>query len=178
MAPNKNSPVSYFLILAIAIICAMLFVKKPTQQNSPLLGNPLPEFSVPALNDPETQLNNQNLRGKVYLLNFWASWCSACQAEHEMLLEIKNKYHIPIFGIVYKDKAQNARHWLDISGNPYTLIGVDHRGDLAELFQIYGTPETFIVDKKGMIRYQFLGTIDEAAWKEVLLPLIHQYQTD
>lgn len=138
---------------------------------------PLPEFNVPGLmsNKPFT---SQTLEGKVSLLNVWASWCGYCQREHEMLMKIKNVYHIPVYGLAFKDDAASAKAWLKSAGNPYVASGIDADGSLGNSLELYGTPETYVIDKKGMIRYRHVGGIDESAWKSTLWPLVHQLMNE
>lgn len=178
MTYKKSSHVFYFNLFAIIIVCAAFFLQSSKVSSDQIVATPLPAFSAPSLYNPEITLTNRNLLGQVYLLNFFASWCSACQEEHPLLLSIKNNYHIPIYGINYKDSNENAKAWLNTDGNPYVLIGTDEQGEIGHQFQVYGTPETFIIDKKGRIRYQYIGTLDENDWRNVLLPLITKYETE
>jgi cytochrome c biogenesis protein CcmG/thiol:disulfide interchange protein DsbE len=121
---------------------------------------------------PAYPLTEQNLKGHVTLLNVWASWCYACELQHPMLMAIKNNYHIPIYGIAYKDEAKNIQTFLNEYGNPYTRLGNDSNGAVAMDFGVYGTPETFVIDKKGTIVYRHVGVISQQVWEEELLPLI------
>ena len=162
------------------LLLSLFFVLQNTLFASPLkkTGYPLPSFNLPSLFDNHTRFTNQDLKGHVALLNIWASWCDACRAEHAILMKIKNQYHVPIYGINYKDNEDNARNWLKIAGNPYILIGVDQEGVVADRLDVYGTPETYLIDTEGKIRYRYLGALDENTWKTVLLPLMKQYMID
>lgn len=141
---------------------------------STLLGQAAPLFNLPVLGikaeaaqDPlESSLlfSNQQLKGKAYLLNIWASWCEACTQEQSVLLEIKRHHRIPIIGLNYKDDPANARSFLKQWGNPYEIIVMDETGKAAIDWGVYGTPETFLVDQKGQIRYKYVGPL---TWKIV-----------
>lgn len=146
--------------------------QEPSTENTPL-----PSFTIQTLSSNK-QLTNKTFLGKVSLLNVWASWCRYCHNEHPMLLTIKNDYHVPIYGLNYKDNSVNAESWLETYGNPYTLIGIDTDGDVAENLQLYGTPETFIIDKHGYIRYRHVGGIDDRAWQYQIWPLIQKLQKE
>ncbi|MEO8401220.1 MAG: DsbE family thiol:disulfide interchange protein [Gammaproteobacteria bacterium] len=182
MNSKNKSPVFFFLSLAALIILLAALLQNTRTPDYPVsisvAGKPLPALNLPTLFDTNTRLTNQTLQGQVFLLNFWASWCSACRAEHETLLMIKNDYHVPIYGVNYKDEPNNAKLWLQKSGDPFTLTGTDPNGKLGGALGIYGTPETFIVDKRGVIRYQYIGTLTHDDWQNVLWPLIAQYQAE
>lgn len=153
-----------------------LFYAKPNELPSALIGQKVPDFKLQDLSTTQ-QFTAADLQGKLALLNFWATWCEACKEEHSMLLKIHSQYHIPIYAILYKDKAKDARHYLDSHGNPFQMIGMDDTGDIGIDFGIYGTPETFVINPEGMIVYRFVGAIDQNAWDNVLYPIIKQYQT-
>jgi len=168
---SKNSPSRFFLGIAIAII----LVISGFGATHSVAEERLPAFSLPSLFDSATQVTNRSLAGRVYLLNIWASWCGACQAEHSTMLMIAHKYHVPIYGIVYKDNRDDAKAWLQQAGNPFTVSAIDATGSLEYALSLYGTPETFLIDKKGIIRYRYAGTISQKDWETVLWPLIQQY---
>lgn len=148
-----------------------LFYAKPNELPSVLVGKDLPAFSLPNLYLQEPPLNSSALQNGFILLNVWATWCHACRQEHEMLMKIKNEYHIPIYGINYKDKADAAIHWLKENGDPYVMVGEDFSGDTAIDLGVYGTPETFVL-MDGRIIYRHIGSLDQQAWDEHLYPLI------
>jgi cytochrome c biogenesis protein CcmG/thiol:disulfide interchange protein DsbE len=176
MQSKKSTSISYLVLFTIGIIFLSFFLQK-SKQPMPVASaaTPLPAFSIPTLYHPEIPFTPKNLAGKVFLLHFFASWCPACRAEHETFLTIKNTSHIPIYGIAYKDNPQNAEEWLRETGNPYNLVGSDPYGELGSQFHLYGTPQTFIIDKKGQIRYQFTGALDLHDWQTILLPLVNEY---
>ena len=146
----------------------------PEVRPSALLGKPAPHFHLQDLMSPAYPLTEQNFKGHVTLLNVWASWCYACELEHPMLMEIKKNYPIQIYGIAYKDEPQKVQSFLREYGNPYTRLGNDSRGEVAMDFGVYGTPETFLIDKKGTIVYRHVGAINQRVWEEELLPLIQR----
>lgn len=164
------------LIALLAVLYRELFYAKPHEIPSPLIGEALPDFSLPNLFSPENKLTPNDFMGHVSLLNVWASWCAACQEEQAMLVMIGEQYHVPIYGINYKDKPEDAKNWLSQYGNPYKVIGVDKDGDAAIDLGVYGTPETFVISPEGKIVYRHIGIIDQAVWDNVLQPLVAKYE--
>ncbi|VVC74870.1 Thiol:disulfide interchange protein DsbE [Aquicella siphonis] len=163
-----------FIILSCLLILLgwELFYAKPNELPSALIGEEVPRFRLPNLFPSQPDFTQQSLTGRVSLVNVWATWCYACGLEQDMLMKIKNEYHVPIYGIDYKDNTPEALTWLDRNGNPYVLIGRDTKGDVAIDFGVYGTPETFVIDKRGKIIYRHIGIIDQKVWDETLYPLI------
>lgn len=167
---------SIFFVFLVAILSYELFYAKPSVLPTALIGERVPHFSVDALNAKQP-FSEKDLLGKnqVVLLNFWATWCEACLAEHEMLMKIKQIYHVPIYSLLYKDQVNVAEHFLAKYGNPYDVVGIDDKGDVAIEFGIYGTPETYLIDSEGQLIYRHIGIIDEAVWQDKLYPLIKKY---
>jgi len=163
-----------FLLALFGILCKELFFAKPNELPSALIGEPIPRFTLPDISQPKTIFTQKDLTGHISLLNIWASWCTACETEAAMLMKIKTEYHIPIYGIDYKDNPKEALSWLKKNGNPYVLNGNDEKGDLAIDLGVYGTPETFIINAAGKIIYRHIGAIDQKAWDETLYPIINQ----
>lgn len=149
----------------------------PNQAGIPsaLIGDNMPDFRLPTLYHSERFFTPQDLTGKVTLLNVWATWCEACMEEEPMLRKISSEYHIPIYGINYRDESNKARQWLNKNGNPYILVGDDKNGDAAIDLGIYGIPETFVISPQGRIVYRHMGIIDQKTWDDVLYPLVKQY---
>ena len=145
--------------------------KDPTLIPSPLLGKLVPEFSSTTLFDNKV-ITNKNLLGKPYMLNVWGSWCYGCSLEHNLLIDIYNTGTIDIYGLNYKDNKINATEWLKNKGNPYKKIIFDNNGSIAIDFGVYGAPETFLVNKNGMIIHKHVGPIDQNYYNDVLLPNI------
>ncbi len=151
---------------------------QPSLIPSPLLNKPAPTFSLPTLFDPTKMVTNKDLLGRVTLVNVWATWCVACREEHMALLQLAKYEHVYFLGINYKDDVLAAKKWLQQYGNPYQMIAVDQTGQAAIDWGVYGTPETFVVDKKGIIRYKQVGPIDAEAWENHLKPLIATLQNE
>jgi cytochrome c biogenesis protein CcmG/thiol:disulfide interchange protein DsbE len=179
---RKKFPLSILLpIIMVAALIALVMFELRSPQNpffSTALKEPLPEFQLPDMWTPNATLTAKDLHGKVALLNIWASWCPSCREELPVLLDIQKNDHIPIYSIVYKDNPQDAKLLLMQHGNPFVASGVDQNGNAAKILRVYGTPETFLIDKHGMIRYRQVGVIDANIWQKVLLPLVNQYNLE
>lgn len=166
----------YFLPLAIfAGLVAFLYKGlslDPRALPSVLINKPVPEFSLPQLREPHKTLSAADMRGQVWLLNVWGSWCVSCRYEHPILNELAKEQVVPIIGFSWKDKPSDASAWLAKYGDPYTMSISDIDGRAAINFGVYGAPETFVIDKAGMIRYKHTGPIDADTLRQVLLPMI------
>lgn len=150
--------------------------RDPREIPSPLLGKPAPTFSLPTLADPQAGWTPESMRGKVWMLNVWGSWCSACQVEHPLLLDIAKAGTVPIVGFAWKDNPTNSRAWLAKLGDPYAVVVMDFPGKVGIDYGVYGAPETFVIDKSGTVRYKQVGPISPEAWQRKLLPMIQQLQ--
>jgi cytochrome c biogenesis protein CcmG/thiol:disulfide interchange protein DsbE len=159
------------LLLLLSVLVEQLFFGKRNELPSALIGRPVPSFVLSTLAPSDGPLSNQDFLGRAVLLNVWATWCQACAYEHPMLMKIKNEYHVPIYGLDYKDNPDDAKLWLKRNGDPYVSVGSDVKGDVAIDFGVYGTPETFIISQQGRITYRHVGVLDEKTWKEVLWPI-------
>lgn len=172
----------YFLPLGIFIgIALFLFIglgMDPRLVPSPLIGKPAPEFSLPTLEDPQKTLRVQDLRGKVALLNVWATWCVSCRAEHPVLMALAKQGEVDIYGLNYKDTRPEAVQWLQFYGNPYVSNAFDADGRAGIDWGVYGTPETFVIDTKGVVRYKHVGPLDEAVLQQRILPLIRDLKAE
>jgi len=168
------------LPLAIfAVVLAFLFVglfRDPREVPSPLIGKPAPDFSLARLHQPQMRLTNQDMRGQVWLLNVWASWCVSCRVEHPLLLDLARANVVPVIGLAYKDKPTDGLAWLTSNGDPYKMSIVDLDGRVGIDFGVYGVPETFVIDKSGVIRYKQIGPLTEDALKQTILPLVRELQ--
>ena len=143
----------------------------PREVPSPLVGKPAPAFELPILHQPEKRFVPGDMRGKVWLLNVWASWCVSCREEHPVLLELAKRGELPILGLNYKDKGDDANAWLKQFGNPYQLSAVDADGRIGIDYGVYGVPETYLIDTNGVIRYKQIGPITPAVLEQKILPL-------
>ena len=144
----------------------------PRDLPSVLINKPVPEFSLPQLQQPDKTLSAADMKGQVWLLNVWGSWCVSCRYEHPVLNELSRLQIVPIIGLSWKDKPEDARAWLAKYGDPYKLSVSDIDGRVAINFGVYGAPETFVIDQAGTIRYKHTGPLDAVAMRDILLPLI------
>ncbi len=160
-----------------AVLVGFLYVGlglNPREVPSPLVGKPAPELRLPQLHAPDKTFTKADLKGQVWLLNVWASWCVSCREEHPLLVEISRAGTVPIVGLNYKDKRDEALAWLRQFGDPYLLSAVDAEGRTGIDFGVYGVPETFVIDRDGVIRYKHIGPITPQAWQQRLLPLVKE----
>jgi cytochrome c biogenesis protein CcmG/thiol:disulfide interchange protein DsbE len=148
----------------------------PRDVPSPLIGKPAPAFQLPRLDDPAQTVGRQDLLGQVWMLNVWASWCAPCREEHPLVIDIARRKLVPVYGLNYKDQTQAARGWLDNLGNPYTATLVDANGRVAIDFGVYGVPETFIIDRRGVIRFKHTGPLTADVVRTRIEPLLKELQ--
>jgi cytochrome c biogenesis protein CcmG, thiol:disulfide interchange protein DsbE len=139
---------------------------------SPLIGKSAPEFALKDVLDPSRSVGNAPLKGQVYVLNVWGTWCAECRAEHDELLSISQEHVVPIIGLVYMDEIDKARQWLQQLGNPYTSVAFDPDGRTAINWGVYGAPETFLVDGSGRVIYKFISPMTPEVWQREFLPRI------
>lgn len=170
----KKFVIPIALLAGLILLFAYGLKLDPRKIPSPLVGKPLPAFALPTLADPGRQLGPQQLRGRVYLLNVWASWCVACREEHPLLNELARAKTVTLIGLNYKDQRADALAWLKEMGNPYETSLSDLDGRLGIELGVYGVPETFVIDKEGVIRYKHIGPLTPAVLEQKLLPLIKQ----
>ena len=148
----------------------------PKHIPSPLIDKPLPEFSLTRVHQPTKKISPKDLYGRVYLLNVWASWCVACRQEHPLLMEMDRSKLVPVVGLNYKDNNDDALGLLASMGDPYEMSLSDTNGRVGIDLGVYGVPETFVIDKQGIIRYKHIGPIDEAALQNKIMPVVQQYR--
>ena len=141
---------------------------------SPLIGKAVPQFELPLLLKPDQTFSSAELKGKVSLVNVWASWCVSCRYEHDLLVSMSRDTDISIIGINYKDEREDALKWLRDMGNPYEASIFDYDGRAAIDWGVYGTPESFIVDQQGIIRYKHTGPISIEKLETEILPLVRE----
>jgi len=168
-----------FIIFSLLVV--LLFVglsNDPRKVPSPLVGKPTPGFELPQLKDPSKSFNPDMLKGKVWLLNIWASWCSGCRVEHPILNELAKRKMLTMVGFNYKDTNDDATKWLAQFGNPYDVVATDQDGSVGFDYGVYGVPETFFIDKKGIIRYKHIGPVSYKDLTEKLIPLIKQLKAE
>jgi len=165
-------PIAVFVLLGLLLAYGLKL--DPRKIPSPLVGKPLPAFSLTAVADPKRTVRSEDLRGRAYMLNVWASWCAACRDEHPLLVELARNRAIPIIGLNYKDQRADALKWLAALGDPYELSLSDLDGRVGIELGVYGVPETFVVDKAGIIRYKHIGPLTGEIWKTKLAPLLQE----
>ena len=166
-------------LAVFAVILAFLFVglyRDPREVPSPLIGKPAPAFSLTELNKPDQRLTNVDMRGQVWLLNVWASWCVSCREEHPLLVALAKSNVVPVIGLAYKDNPTDGIKWLASNGDPYRTSIVDRDGRVGIDFGVYGVPETFVIDKVGIIRYKQIGPLTADALDGTILPLVRKLQ--
>lgn len=163
------------VLLAGAIIAFAMRVDNTTTA-SPLQGSPVPEFSLTALDNEQYTLTEASLTGQVRLLNVWASWCGICKSEHPFLLELAQKDKMSVIGLNYRDDRQAALNELLQSGNPYQSVIFDPKGSLAIDLGVYGTPESYLVDRNGVIRHRYVGALNRKIWEQEFVPVLRQLE--
>ena len=165
----------YLLPLAVFVLLlgflAVGLKLNPREVPSPLVGKAAPAFALPLLHQPDKRFAPADMLGKVWLLNVWASWCVSCRDEHPMLLALAKRGVMPILGLNYKDKGDEATAWLKQFGNPYELSVVDADGRIGIDYGVYGVPETYLIDAEGVIRYKQIGPLTAAILEQKILPL-------
>jgi cytochrome c biogenesis protein CcmG, thiol:disulfide interchange protein DsbE len=163
-------------LLAFAAVAAWFAVgltREPSKVPSALIDRPIPDFALPALAGAGVpELADETIKGKVALVNVFASWCIPCKVEHPILMRLASEKRVAIYGINWKDKGADAARWLKELGNPYTAIGHDEPGRVGIEWGVYGAPETFVVDREGRIRYKHVGAITPQVLNSEILPLI------
>jgi cytochrome c biogenesis protein CcmG/thiol:disulfide interchange protein DsbE len=166
----------YLVPLAIfALLVAFLFrglSLDPKLVPSPLVGKPVPKFTLTRLDNPATTLSDADFRGKVSLLNVWATWCVSCRREHETLVRLARTGKVEIYGLNYKDDRTDANRYLARLGNPYAANGFDGDGRVAIDWGVYGAPETFVIDREGIIRHKHIGPLTDKIIQDEILPLV------
>ena len=165
-------PLALFGVLVVFL--AMGLGLDPREVPSPLVNKPAPAFKVPRLEQPELQFAAEDMKGQVWLFNVWASWCVACRQEHPVLMQFARQKMIPIIGLDYKDQRKDALGVLQRSGNPYDINAFDADGRVGIDYGVYGVPESYVIDKAGIIRYKHIGPITVEALEKTIIPLINE----
>ena len=166
----------YLLPLGLFAGLVVLFIfglqNDPSHVPSPLINKPAPAFNLPLLHDRDKIITVEDLKGQVSLINVWASWCIACRTEHPVLVKASNMKQINLYGLNYKDKREDALNWLKEFHNPYKASAFDEAGKTGIDYGVYGVPETFVLDKQGLIRYKHIGPINDEQLKTIILPIV------
>jgi cytochrome c biogenesis protein CcmG, thiol:disulfide interchange protein DsbE len=167
-------PLAVFALLIVFL--ALGLTHDPREVPSPLIGKPAPAFTLAQLHQPDKTLRPADLRGQVWLLNVWASWCVSCRVEHPLLLDLAKAGIVPVVGLDYKDKPDDGRAWLAQHGDPYRVSVQDVDGRAGIDWGVYGVPETFVIDKNGTIRFKHIGPVTAEALQQTILPLVRELQ--
>ena len=167
-------PLGIFIVL-IGFLAVGLRLD-PRKVPSPLIDKPAPQFTLPELMDPQRTFSQKDMLGKVWLLNVWASWCVSCREEHPVLVEFSKRNIVPVYGLNYKDDRKDALAWLARLGNPYTMSIMDRDGRIGIDYGVYGVPETYVIDKQGVIRYKQIGPVTPEILDAKIVPLVKKLQ--
>ena len=168
-----------FIAFGILIVVLYSFLNQENEDlESVLVDQSVPEFQLPALEDPENFISKSNINSLPALINVWATWCIACRVEHPFLMQLKNESILTVYGLNYKDDRQKALNLLERDGNPFEFSIFDQYGKLAIDLGVYGAPETFFVDKKGIIRERHVGVLSDKVWKDKFEKFLKEYDED
>jgi cytochrome c biogenesis protein CcmG/thiol:disulfide interchange protein DsbE len=171
---NAKTLIPLALFAVLVGFLAMGLRLDPHEVPSPLVNKPAPAFKIAQLESPDAQFSPEDLKGKVWVLNVWASWCVACRQEHPVLMSFARAKLVPLIGLDYKDQRKDALGVIERSGNPYDTIAFDADGRVGIDYGVYGVPESYVIDKAGVIRYKHIGPITEDALQQTIIPLINE----
>ena len=167
-------PLAVFAVLVVFL--AIGLTRDPREVPSPLVDQAAPGFRLAQLHEPARHLSPADMKGRVWLLNVWASWCVSCRQEHPLLVELGKAGVVPIVGLNYKDRRDEALRWLEQFGNPYAVSVVDADGRVGIDYGVYGVPETFVIDKAGVVRHKQIGPVTPEALRDTILPLVRRLE--
>ena len=167
-------PLGIFIVLVGFLAVGLRL--NPREVPSPLINKPAPPFTLPELTDPQRTFSQKDMLGKVWLLNVWASWCVSCREEHPVLVAFSKRNIVPVYGLNYKDDRKDALAWLARLGNPYTMSIMDRDGRIGIDYGVYGVPETYVIDKQGVIRYKQIGPVTPEILDAKIVPLVKKLQ--
>ncbi|WP_455199311.1 DsbE family thiol:disulfide interchange protein [Kaarinaea lacus] len=166
-------------LIVFIVVAGFLYVGlglNPREVPSPFINKPAPDFTLQKLHEPETTFSNKDMLGKVWLLNVWASWCVACRSEHPLLVQLGRAKLVPLYGLNYKDVPSQAKNWLRQLGDAYDASLIDYEGKVGIDYGVYGVPETFVIDKQGIIRHKVIGPVTPSSLDDCVLPLVKKLQ--
>ncbi len=169
-------PLGFFAVLATLLAVGLTL--DPKEVPSPFIGKPAPTFELPMLYSNDKTISPKKMKGQVWLLNVFASWCVSCRAEHSVITRLIKQSGVNIVGLNYKDPEPDAKRWLTQFGNPYFSIAIDKEGRTGIDWGVYGVPETFVIDKKGIIRLKHIGPVNDDDLKTEIIPLIKQLRKE
>ena len=162
------------IFLALVTLLAAGLRLNPREVPSPLIGKPAPRFELPLLDAPDKTFSQKDMLGAVWILNVWASWCPPCLVEHPVVTDLARSGIAPVVGLNYKDTREDALPWLKRNGDPYQLSVYDAAGRIAIDYGVYGVPETYVIDRKGVIRYKHIGPLTPEVAQKKLQPLVKE----
>lgn len=165
-------PLGIFLVLAGFLAAGLKL--NPREVPSPLIGKAAPGFALARLDDAAQTVRREDMLGRVWMLNVWASWCAACRDEHPLLVEFARRKVVPVYGLNYKDARPDGLAWLARFGNPYEASLFDQDGRVGIDYGVYGVPETFIIDKQGVVRFKHIGPITREVLQSRIEPLLKE----
>jgi cytochrome c biogenesis protein CcmG/thiol:disulfide interchange protein DsbE len=163
-------PLAAFAVLAVFLARGLSL--NPREVPSPLIGKPAPAFVLPRLDDANVSVKREDMLGRVWVLNVWASWCAPCREEHPLWVDFARRSKVPIVGLNYKDQRANAQPWLRQLGDPYVMSLYDGDGKVAIDWGVYGVPETFVIDRQGVVRFKHVGPVTASLMREKIEPLL------
>jgi cytochrome c biogenesis protein CcmG/thiol:disulfide interchange protein DsbE len=161
--------------IALLVLLGIGLKLNPREVPSPLIGKPAPNFELPLLHEPDKRFSQKDMLGAVWVLNVWASWCPPCLQEHPVVTELSKS--VPVIGLNYKDAREDALPWLKRNGDPYRLSVYDAVGRIAIDYGVYGVPETYVIDQRGVIRYKHIGPLTPEISKQKLAPLLKELRS-
>ena len=165
-------PLAGFALLLAVLVVGLKRAPEKSILPSPLIGKPVPQFTLPNLFDNTQPVSSSSLKGHWSLVNVWGTWCVECRAEHEVLLQIKQEARVPIIGIDWKDQNEDALTWLEQLGNPNERVGTDQDGRVAIDWGVYGAPESFLINPAGTVVYKHIGAMTSQVWQQEFLPRV------
>jgi len=160
--------------VALLALLAVGLRLNPREVPSPLIGKPAPPFELPLLTEPDKRFSHKDMLGKVWIMNVWASWCPPCLVEHPVVTQLARAGMAPVVGLNYKDARDEALPWLKRNGDPYQLIVFDASGRIGIDYGVYGVPETYVIDRKGVIRYKHIGPLTADVVQKKVEPLVKE----
>jgi cytochrome c biogenesis protein CcmG/thiol:disulfide interchange protein DsbE len=176
---NKKAAIPLVVFIVLVVFLAIGLTRNPREIPSPLVGKPAPQFEAPRLQPVGAPaFTMKEMQGQVWLLNVWASWCVACRVEHPVLMDLARKGGVTLIGLDYKDQPADAVKWLQRFGDPYKFSATDVDGRIGIDFGVYGVPETFVIDKAGLIRYKHIGPVSQEDLDKKILPMIKQLEKE
>jgi len=165
------------IFIGLLVFLAIGLRLNPREIPSPFIGKPAPAFKLTQLHEPDKSISPQDMTGQVWVLNVWASWCVSCRVEHPVLMDFAKANVVPVIGLNYKDGRNDGIKWLQDFGNPYAMSAFDNEGRVGIDYGVYGVPETFVIDKKGVIRMKYTGPLTPDAIATKLMPLIKELKS-